>query len=164
MADNYTLKQIQLRFGIAPHVLIHLCEKGVISPDITDTTGRGRWREFSKKNIFEFAVALELRKYEMPVTKVAIVIKVLSTFERATRKAMPDFSIPDSLVGRKPKIELYLFNGDYLVFSIAQKSFVGFSLKANKIGSPDKLKTLPDDYLSYLLVDLSELAESAKEI
>ena len=31
--EPITLKQIQLRLGVPQHVLIHLCEKGVIAPN-----------------------------------------------------------------------------------------------------------------------------------
>ena len=32
-----TLKEVQLRLGVPQHVLIHLCEKGVIEPDFAES-------------------------------------------------------------------------------------------------------------------------------
>ena len=66
------LKEVQLRLGVPQHVLIHLCEKGVIEPDFADTSGRGKRREFSQRNLFEFAVALALRQFELPVATMGI--------------------------------------------------------------------------------------------
>ncbi|MEZ4752950.1 MAG: hypothetical protein R3A13_01405 [Bdellovibrionota bacterium] len=162
MEGNYSLKEIQVRFGVPQHVLIHLCEKGVIAPDIADTDGRGRWREFSKRNLFEFAVALELRKYDIPVAKTGAIIRILSSFEKATQKAVKDFKFPDSLSG-SPKIKLYLFDGDFLVFCLGQKSFLGFNVSKvlkgdNSRVQPTKLSKLPTEFHSHLEIDLNELA------
>ena len=44
-----TLGQIQDILNVPQHVLIHLCEKGVILPDFSDTKGRGQSRLFSKE-------------------------------------------------------------------------------------------------------------------
>src|SRR5687768_6012909 len=86
-----TLKEVQLRLGAPQHVLIHLCEKGVILPDFAETAGRGRPREFSRRNLFEFAVALTLRAFELPVATTAFIVRLLRSFEKATAKAVPAF-------------------------------------------------------------------------
>jgi hypothetical protein len=51
MADEepIALKEVQVRLGAPQHVLIHLCEKGVIEADFAETSGRGKHREFSRR-------------------------------------------------------------------------------------------------------------------
>ena len=80
------MKEVQLRLGAPQHVLIHLCEKGVVEPDFAETEGRGKRREFSERNLFEFAVALTLRRFELPVATAAVVTRLLRSFARATGK------------------------------------------------------------------------------
>src|SRR3989338_9079236 len=122
-----TLKQIQLKLRVEQHVLIHLCEKGVIEPEFEQTQGRGQWRKFSHKNLFEFAIALELRKYEVSVATIAVIIKLISSFERATKKKISSFMLPDYLIAKKEHLNLFIFNGTDLLFEI-NKSILGFNL------------------------------------
>jgi hypothetical protein len=70
--EPIALKEVQLRLSVPQHVLIHLCEKGVIEPDFADTTGRGKRREFSQRNLFEFAVVLALRQFDLPASTIAL--------------------------------------------------------------------------------------------
>ena len=85
------LKEVQLRLAVPQHVLIHLCEKGVIEPDFAETSGRGKRREFSERNLFEFGVALALRRFELPVATTAFVVRLLRSFARTDSKASPGF-------------------------------------------------------------------------
>lgn len=64
-AAPIALKEVQLKLGVPQHVLIHLSEKGVIVPDFAETSGRGKRREFSDRNLFDFGVALALRGFEI---------------------------------------------------------------------------------------------------
>ncbi len=52
-----TLTQAAWVLRVPQHKLIHLCEKGVVVPEIHDARGRGSSRGFSRRNLFEFAVA-----------------------------------------------------------------------------------------------------------
>ena len=166
MDSPLSLKQIQHRLGVAQHVLIHLCEKGVITPEIADTEGRGRFREFSRRNLFEFVVALELRRYQIPVAMIGAIIQLLSSFERAAQKLDSGFRVPDALVGTAPQLDMWLFNGDLLVFQLGGKVNLGFSLAKILDGEVkqirlERLPRLPEVYQSCLRVDLSQLAENA---
>ena len=38
---SFTLSQIARRLDVPQHRLIHLCEKGVVVPEVHDATGRG---------------------------------------------------------------------------------------------------------------------------
>lgn len=161
---DLTLKQIQLKLNVPQHVLIHLCEKGVITPDVAETKGRGQWRQFSRKNLFEFAVALELRKYQIPVVVTGAIIRLLNAFEKGVQRSLNEFFLPDSL-SKRPEIELYIYDGELAVFSIGKKSFLAFDLAQAlnlKSGTPkvEKLSALPSDYKSYLTLNLSELAST----
>ena len=163
MEGNLALKEIQLRLGVPQHVLIHLCEKGVIEPDVTDTAGRGKWRRFSTRNLFEFAVALELRKYQIPITVVGAIIKLLGSFERSAQRSLSHFELPASITGSSPHLILYIYDGETLVFKMGEKGLFAFNLaKALEADSGnvrvEKLDKLPSKFRSYLTVNLSELA------
>lgn len=163
MTNSFSLKEIQLRFGIPQHVLIHLCEKGVIHPDISDPQGRGKSREFSQRNVFEFAIALELRKYEMPLSRIGAILKVLEAFEKAVQKSVPGFELPASLQGNAPSLLFYLFDGDLAVFALGKNSLITFRINKLLDGDVKKvqiesLKALPTEYSSYLKLDLQSLA------
>lgn len=166
--EPITLKEVQLRLGVPQHVLIHLCEKGVIEPDFAETSGRGKRREFSERNVFEFAVALALRRFELPVATTALVIRVLRSFMRAVAKAASGFELPGSLVRSKLALSLYFYDGESLVLSARgwglQRPLV---LRArvpltSRAASPqiriEKLSELPKDYDVRLEIDLSAIA------
>lgn len=112
-----TLKEVQLRLGVPQHVLIHLCEKGVIEPEFAEPSGRGKRREFSRRNLFEFGVALALRKFELPVAAAALIVRVLRAFSRGVGKAVPGFEFPQGLLERKFELNLYLYADELLVLS-----------------------------------------------
>ena len=84
--DQLTLGQIQKHLDVPQHILIHLCEKGVITPDFADTEGRGRARAFSKRNLLEFALALHIRKFQIPVMVTKAILSVLRKFEEKVEK------------------------------------------------------------------------------
>ncbi len=108
-------------FGVPQHKLIHLCEKKVVVPELQDASGRGSRREFSKRNLFDFAVALEMRRLELPVSFVRAVLRVLRSFEIEVQSAQPDFVLPDSLVpDNSPRLTLILLDGERLYFTLTE--------------------------------------------
>ncbi|MBI2608301.1 MAG: hypothetical protein HYW47_01740 [Deltaproteobacteria bacterium] len=163
--EQLTLKEIQIKLGMPQHVLIHLCEKNVIVPEFEQTQGRGQWRKFSQKNLFEFIVALELRKYEISVSTTAIIMKVISSFEKAVQKKLKNFNLPHTLVEKKIPLNFYIFNGNDLLFEI-KKSVMGFDLQKVIRGNIKNIhlknmSALPKKYESLLKLDLVALAEKA---
>ena len=160
-----------MKLGIEQHVLIHLCEKGVIEPDIQQTRGRGIRREFSQRNLFEFAVALAVRKYGIPVSTTAAIIRLLRSFERSTQRRMKGFNLLGHLQAPagESRILLTLYDGHYMVFSVevggALKSITGFDIvevmaSTDKAIKFDRLESLPNDFDSCLMLDLRRLATS----
>ncbi|MCX6117523.1 MAG: hypothetical protein NT027_08280 [Proteobacteria bacterium] len=168
--NSLTLKQIQEKLNVKQHVLIHLCEKGVIEPDLQETEGRGVHREFSERNLFEFALSLSIRRYEIPVLTTAAIIKLLRSFERSTQRHIKGFNLLEYLrcVEKNLDIELYFYAGTYLVFTVKQaKKFLivaGFDLakviasKGKESPKIDHLEDLPDGYDSHLVFDLKQIA------
>jgi len=170
MAENepITLKEVQLRLGVPQHVLIHLCEKGVIEPDFADTTGRGKRREFSQRNLFEFGVALSLRKFEIPVATTALVIRLLRSFARATKKLVPDFELPGFLLENDVELAFHIYDGDFLVFSarggvLRKMVLLGVRIDPSREPSArpriEKLDGLPPSFDARLDIDLSRIAQ-----
>ena len=116
----FTLTQAAKALGVAQHKLIHLCEKKVVIPDVHDARGRGSSRKFSKRNLFDFAVALEMRRLELPVSFVQAVLRVLRSFESEARKSVPGFALPESLLAvGGPRLALMILNGERLYFSLS---------------------------------------------
>jgi DNA-binding transcriptional MerR regulator len=117
-----TLTQAARALGVPQHRLIHLCEKHVVVPDLDNARGRGSSRGFSRRNLFEFAVALELRRLELPVSVIRAILQTVRSFEGATRQRLPGFMLPESLVGpRALDVSVLLVDGTTLYFSVAGK-------------------------------------------
>ena len=119
------------------HRLIHLCEKNVVVPDLEEARGRGSSRGFSLRNLFEFAIALELRRLDLPVNVVRGVLHAVRSFEEAMRRHIPDFTLPTSLVGaRALDVEVFIIDGTALYLSVGnhtRKRIVGgVALQAGK--------------------------------
>lgn len=159
--EPITLKEVQLRLGVPQHVLIHLCEKGVIEPDFAETSGRGKRREFSERNAFEFGVALALRRLELPVATTALVVRLLRTFAKTVSKASPSFELPDALLEKDLAMSLHLFDGDLLVLAAKGAGFRTPLLLAAKLAAParvSKLDGLPASFEAHLELNLTAIA------
>jgi hypothetical protein len=166
--EPVALREIQLRLGVPQHVLIHLCEKGVIEPDFADTTGRGKRREFSRRNVFEFALALALRKFELPVAMSGLIVRLTRSFARAVARLVPGVVLPDTLVHGQLNLDLLLYDGDLLVLlakgaglkrPLLLGARVAVALRDND-ATPRvaKLDSLPEQFEARLQVDLCEIA------
>ena len=115
----YTLAQAAKALRVPQHRLIHLCEKEVVLPDIADARGRGTSRRFSRRNLFEFAVALEMRRLELPVSFIQAVLRVLRTFEQEVRSSLKNFTLPGSLLTEQgPRLALLILDGEQLYFTL----------------------------------------------
>jgi len=160
-----TLKEVQLRLGVAQHVLIHLCEKGVVVPEFADTSGRGKRREFSQRNVFEFAVALALREFETSVATTALLVRLLSSFERALAKLVPNFVLLEFLGATGAELVLSLYNGRYLVLSargggLRKQLRLGVTLgDADSRPRIERLEELPSEFEGRLEIDLVQIAK-----
>ncbi len=98
-SESFTLSEIARRLDVPQHRLIHLCEKGVVVPDVHGAAGRGSSRVFSEGNFLELAVALRLRDMMLPVAAVGAVVHVLGAFEEQLQQDLPHFALTDSLRG-----------------------------------------------------------------
>jgi DNA-binding transcriptional MerR regulator len=169
--EEYTLSEIQKLLKTEQHRLIHLCEKGVITPDFEDSSGRGTMRRFSERNLFEFAVALELRRFYLPLTYISPIIKVLRAFEGYAAKKLDLFSLPRSLQNQSAVgLRLIIGEGKDLYFALREKRktvYIGSLDLSSKI--PRRLNTLKssttnptENNRSRLELDLNKVATSYK--
>ena len=163
---SLTLGQVQDILNVPQHVLIHLCEKKVIVPDFSDTKGRGQSRLFSKRNLLEFAIALHIRQFQIPVMATRVIILVLRKFEEKVRKKIKDFTL-ESLAKRKPlsQLILYIEEGKNLIFSLKSKSNT-LLLKCSISGLEKKkpihfvaLNQLSPNFNSRLEINISKIIE-----
>lgn len=117
----WTVTEAARILSVPQHRLIHLCEKRVVVPHVQDARGRGSSREFSKRNLFDFAVALEMRRLELPVSYVQAVLRVLQAFEGEAKTLLSNFVLPDSLlVPDAPRMSLIIVDGERLYFSLTR--------------------------------------------
>jgi len=119
--ERVTLTQAARALGVPQHKLIHFCEKGVVVPDLHDARGRGSSRGFSRRNFFEFSVALEMRRLGLSVALIRAVLLVLRSFESAVASTMAGFALPASLQSSgAPTVTALIVDGQLLFFSVAR--------------------------------------------
>lgn len=119
---TFTIPEIARRLEVPQHRLIHLCEKGVVVPDVHDAAGRGSSRVFSKRNFLELAIAVRLRDMMLPVTSVGAVIHVLRAFEEQLQTEIRGFSLAENLQGNSaPDLRVIISDGHELFFSLGAR-------------------------------------------
>ena len=146
--DRLTLTQAARALRVPQHRLIHLCEKEVVVPDVENARGRGSSRGFSLRNLFEFAVALELRRLDLPVNVVRSVLQAVRSFEEATQRQIPGFTLPTSLVGpRALDVSALVVDGTDLYFRVgdqdARKRVIGGVALTTRSKRPPKRSRIP---------------------
>ena len=121
-AKQLTLGQIQKKLGIPQqHTLIHLCEEGVILPDFEDTGGRGQSRLFSQRNLYEFAIATQIRNLKLPVLTTKYILEVLRRFEKKVQKKIKSFSLED-LSNSDTEFQIFIEDDDSVNFVLGNGS------------------------------------------
>lgn len=116
---TFSLSEVARRLEVPQHRLIHLCEKGVVVPDVHDAAGRGSSRLFSSRNVLELALALRLREMMLPVATASAVVHVLRAFEAQLRQEIPGFSLAESLrETTSPDLRVIISDGQTLYFSL----------------------------------------------
>lgn len=118
-----TMKEVESRLGIKQNILIYLCEKKVVVPDVEDPPkGRGHVRRFSEFNVFEFAIALEMKKYNIKVGYIAIIMRILRKFFQYAAKDVgfkfENFRKDKTL----PLLFLVIMDGEFIFFRIHTKN------------------------------------------
>jgi DNA-binding transcriptional MerR regulator len=118
---SFTLSEIARRLDVPQHRLIHLCEKGVVVPDVHGAAGRGSSRVFSERNFLELALALRLRDMLLPVAAVGAVVHVLRAFEQRLREDLPRFALANSLrEDRALELRVIISDGQTIFFSLGK--------------------------------------------
>ena len=144
---SYTLSELARRLDAPQHQLIHLCEKGVVVPDVQDAHGRGSSRVFSPRNVLEMTMALRLRAAMLPVAAVGAVVRVLGAFESQLQRAASDFSLPGSLRDQgAPDLRVIISDGRAIYCSLGEvgakpKLFGGIPLERFTADRPGSIKT-----------------------
>ena len=171
--ESYTLAEIQGKLGVEQHRLIHLCEKGVIIPDYEDASGRGTMRRFSERNLFEFALAMELRRFLLPVAYISPIIQTLRVFETYATKELDVFSLPESLQNKSSiSLKIIITEGRHLYFALTHRretAYIGpldLSKASGFKHALEKAESHPKDptlsATSRFEVDLNKVAQSIK--
>jgi len=178
----FTLTQAAKTLGVAQHKLIHLCEKKVVVPDVRDARGRGSSREFSERNLFDFVLALEMRKLELPVSFVRAILRVLRSFEEEARALLGVSPLTDDglLAANAPRITLLILDGERLYFRLAPVRgqahvFGGIDIKHPRLRGrarqhqsvgrlePAEANQLASEARTRTEIDLSQIARDLKK-
>jgi DNA-binding transcriptional MerR regulator len=134
-SESFTLTDIARKLDVPQHRLIHLCEKGVVVPEVHDAAGRGSSRVFSPQNYLELAVSLRLRDMFVPVTVLRGVIHVLRGFGDEIQKDRGGRLLIDRLrQPNSPELQIIFSDGQVLYFllrrgSAAPRLFGGIPLQ-----------------------------------
>jgi DNA-binding transcriptional MerR regulator len=140
---SFTLSEIAKRLDVPQHRLIHLCEKGVVLPEVHDAAGRGSSRVFSLRNYLELAVAIRLRDMLLPVATVGAVIHVLRALEKQLQTDASGISLTESLRSKgAPELRVIISDGRQVFFTLGRrgekpKLFGGIPLDAVNGGRHD---------------------------
>jgi DNA-binding transcriptional MerR regulator len=120
-ARSFTLSEIARRLDVPQHKLIHLCERGVVAPEIHDAAGRGSSRVFSANNFLDLAVALRLRDMMLPVSVVGAIVHVLRRFGQELETGLDGVSLAESLrTSNSPELRVIVSDGETIYFTLAQ--------------------------------------------
>ncbi|MHB8313557.1 MAG: hypothetical protein ACYDD0_09705 [Candidatus Dormibacteria bacterium] len=112
LRGEWTMTGAARLLGQPQHRLIYLCEKGVVQPDLRTAEGRGSSRGFSRRNLLEFSVALNLRQLQIPAQLIGALLGALRELEAHLAAELPGFSIPDSLrSSTSPDLRLVIGDG-----------------------------------------------------
>lgn len=116
---SYTLTEVARRLDVPQHRLIHLCEKGVVIPEVHAASGRGSSRVFSTANYLELAVALRLRDMFIPVSTLRGIIHVLGRFGHEIAQVRPGKTMVEHLRDKSsPELRIILSDGHALFFAL----------------------------------------------
>ena len=114
---EYTLTEVSKLLQVPQHRLIYLCEAKVVIPDNSDAKGRGSSRQFSKRNLLEFYIALTLSEFHVPANLSIKILFLLRIFANEVGNIIPEFELPSSLSDTNaPQITILITNGTRLFF------------------------------------------------
>jgi hypothetical protein len=78
--DKFSNKDVQRISGLSHRQVIYLAEKGIVSPELEDASGRGTTRWYSRRDMAKFLFARVLRDAGLDFPALGIVTTVLSGF------------------------------------------------------------------------------------
>lgn len=66
----FTTKDAGVGLDTTPRYLQLITDEGLVIPEIANMFGRGTSRLYSRKNLVEFLIVLELRKFKFPINQI----------------------------------------------------------------------------------------------
>ena len=111
--EGYTNKQVADLLKMKTGTVAYYTNKGFVEPEIKNPKGRGTTRRYSRKNLVEFMLILELQRHGMSLSKVMETLRQAVSaprehFESVMGKQceQSDFNIWDGLDFDNPFIRL----------------------------------------------------------
>jgi DNA-binding transcriptional MerR regulator len=96
--DLRTLKHVAEVIDRPPHRLIHLCEQGIVAPEV-DAEGRGTMRRFNRENIYRLLLGLYMQEIGLTVPIIRELMETLDQLMKdkeiiALKKEIEDYDLP----------------------------------------------------------------------
>ncbi|MFC1788862.1 MerR family transcriptional regulator [Thermodesulfobacteriota bacterium] len=95
MRKDFTNKQIAEALGMKPSTVAYYTNKGFVEPEIENPEGRGTTRRYSRRNLVEFLLILELQRHGMTLPKIR---EILHQAHHVVPKEQFRY-----MIGREPK-------------------------------------------------------------
>jgi DNA-binding transcriptional MerR regulator len=96
--DLKTLKLVAEWIKRPPHRLIHLCEEGIVVPEV-DAEGRGSMRRFNRENIYRLLIGLHMQEIGLQVPIIRQLMEALDQLMQIKeiielKREIEDYDLP----------------------------------------------------------------------
>lgn len=157
--DKFSNRDIQKITGMSARQICYMTEKGFISPEIEDVSGRGRTRWYSRRNVIQFLV-LKIMKNSLGSFPG---LEVASTILHVLKDDI-DYTLDDKL--EKGLTVLHIINGRNAFLSTKDGKSNSSPFHITSAKKYEKLtKTAPqiiEDGKVHLVIDLEKIINSKK--
>ena len=118
MATSWTLDTAAQLLRVPSQQLSVLCKKNVIAPDALRSSSRSV-PQFSRRNLFDIAIALELGRLDLSLWFARAVLRTLLMFESQVFPGLGDSSLLDALgTAGAPRVMLLIVDGQRLFIRV----------------------------------------------
>ena len=136
---RWTLSQTTRLLGASAPEVLYLCDQYIVHPDLGDAKGRGSSRGFSQRNLFEIALAVQLRK-QLGSNTLRGALRAVRLIEETVReedgREWATFKLPDTLrEDDAPDMRLIISDGRFVYLTLARSN------AETKVFGPGDLKS-----------------------
>jgi len=116
----FTHKDVIQYCKLTSREIVYLSEKKTVVPDIADAHGYSSARQYSLRNLFEFAIAKILRQAGLEHAKIKIFIEALQKINQLLSKEIQNNETYRSIIDQLGVFEMKIFDAQYMGINIGQ--------------------------------------------